>query len=191
MVCAALGACVVLTDVPEMIELLDKNIAANFAGEGDFAGLDSGTARSAGLSWDAAAAEALVTKEGSPFELVLCCDCVYEPLYGESWRSLVETVEALCRGPETTALVSLQRRGSEGIDGVDRFLERLGQNLEVEKLCTREFECTATEVFNREGSVTIEVFAARCTTSDASLRQPQELQSDAATGPYQRPNAAK
>jgi len=65
--------------------------------------------------------------------LILCSDCVNEPLYGEKcWKGLVDCIDILC-GPTTMAIVSVQRRLHDGYDG---FMERLSshQNLFVDKL---------------------------------------------------------
>jgi hypothetical protein len=41
--------------------------------------------------------------------LIVCCDCVYIPLYGESWVALVEAIDGLA-GNESHVLLSLERR---------------------------------------------------------------------------------
>lgn len=45
-------------------------------------------------------------------------DCVYEPLYGESWVQLSKVLEQLSTAA-TCVLCSVERRNA---DGVDRFL---------------------------------------------------------------------
>lgn len=90
------------------------------------------------LSWGASAAGAFVEEHGS-FDLILCCDCVYEPFFGvESWQLLAETIETLLTAPNDTsarapvAILSVERR-IEGCDGVDDFLEALaGHGLDVQ-----------------------------------------------------------
>ena len=54
---------------------------------------------------------------------VLNCDCVYEPLYGLSWKLLVETMDELLKvNPDAVVITSLERRKA---DGVDNFLAAL------------------------------------------------------------------
>lgn len=54
------------------------------------------------------------------FDVVLNCDCIYEPLYGESWKALLKVQIALLEhNPDTLMLTSLERRK---FDGADRYL---------------------------------------------------------------------
>lgn len=136
LVCAALGACTLLTDVPEALPLLQQRIEENFNDrstgiQGDI------SVDAAALRWEASAASALA-KERQGFDLVLCSDCVYEPLYGDSWQKLAETIGRLCAHKHgTVALISLQRRPGEfedASDGVDEFLQALRQDCVVEQV---------------------------------------------------------
>ncbi|CAM9451075.1 unnamed protein product [Choristocarpus tenellus] len=52
-------------------------------------------------------------------DLVLCADCVYEPLYGNSWKTLVQVMRRL-GGRGTRILTSVERRNK---DGVPEFLQ--------------------------------------------------------------------
>ena len=64
----------------------------------------------------------------------MCCDCVYVPLYGDSWKALLEAIDALA-GPATDVLISLERRHvKDGDDGVDPFLDgmRAAQRLRAD-----------------------------------------------------------
>jgi len=66
--------------------------------------------------------------------LILCCDCVYEPFFGDSsWQLLADTIAVLLDEREIdsggihgnpVALISVEHR-IEGIDGVDSFLATL------------------------------------------------------------------
>merc|ERR1712060_428136 len=89
-----------------------------------------GTLRTAPLPWDRAEVQAFGMKEGG-FDLVLCSDCVNEPIYGDSWEDLAESIDTLC-GPCTTVLVSVQRRKD---DGIGKFLACLARMLIVQQLC--------------------------------------------------------
>lgn len=129
MVSAALGAHVLLTDVPEVIPFIEKRIAQNFPTNPAHT---DGSVRSAALAWDSASAKQLLAQEGC-FDLVLSSDGIYAPLYGEgSSESLAEVICSLC-GPSTTALVALHHRPAEGApsDGTEKFLVALRQRLEV------------------------------------------------------------
>merc|ERR1712217_153856 len=84
---AALGAQnVVITDrAPQVIGLLEENIERNF-------GIDSQVSVTS-LDWNASAARQLPQKFGVPYiDVVLCCDCILDRLFGateplvEFWR---------------------------------------------------------------------------------------------------------
>eukprot|EP00811_Abedinium_folium_P002539 NODE_12331_length_1231_cov_4.028080.p1 GENE.NODE_12331_length_1231_cov_4.028080~~NODE_12331_length_1231_cov_4.028080.p1 ORF type:complete len:190 (+),score=50.22 NODE_12331_length_1231_cov_4.028080:363-932(+) len=139
MVCAALGARVLLTDVPDVADLLQRNVATNFGGDG-------GWCRAAPLDWDVASARSLLAESSGPFDLVLCSDCIYEPLYGQSWRALVDCLEVFCELPTTTVMISVTRRHVEH-DGIERFLARASEVLSVERFCSRTAEDQHVEVY--------------------------------------------
>eukprot|EP00611_Tribonema_gayanum_P006215 TRINITY_DN1550_c0_g1_i1.p1 TRINITY_DN1550_c0_g1~~TRINITY_DN1550_c0_g1_i1.p1 ORF type:complete len:181 (+),score=49.84 TRINITY_DN1550_c0_g1_i1:205-747(+) len=152
MVAHLLGASAVLTEQAELLGLLRRNLAANFgaahaspsqasaavdtqdtAHSGDWSGARQRTApfiRAAQLDWASDDPQALLRDhfEGAHPDFILSADCVYEPLYGESWRALVTALRGLC-GPQTCALVCVERRTADGIDG---FLDAArGAGLEV------------------------------------------------------------
>jgi hypothetical protein len=63
---------------------------------------------------------------GGGWDVILCSDCVYEPLYGQSWRLLSAALRKLCsgRGGEGTgsgghvvALCAVERRRADGVPG--------------------------------------------------------------------------
>lgn len=152
MACAALGAHVVLTDVEEVLEILTRNVASNFGGGAVAGAADGpGSCKAAALRWEPVAAQALAEDAGGAFDLVLCCDCVFEPLYGESWKALVDCLEVLCSGPGTTALISVTQRNHSGID---RFLARAAEQLQVECLCSVPSEAAV-------GAPAVDVYAMR------------------------------
>merc|ERR1712241_623167 len=70
---------------------------------------------------------------GGKVDLVVCADCVNEPMYGNAWLGLVDCLEAFC-GPQTIAYVAVQRRKG---DGLEDFLDRLGRQLLVESYFSR------------------------------------------------------
>jgi hypothetical protein len=54
------------------------------------------------------------------FDVVLNCDCIYEPLYGESWKALLACQEELLRlNPQAVVITSCERRRA---DGVEKYL---------------------------------------------------------------------
>ncbi|GMI47927.1 hypothetical protein TrCOL_g4865 [Triparma columacea] len=59
----------------------------------------------------------LLSKDGKGWDLVLCCDCIYEPLYGDSWAKLVDVlVQIFSLNDETVALVSCERRKGDRVE---------------------------------------------------------------------------
>jgi len=66
------------------------------------------------------------------FDVVINCDCIFEPLYGESWKQLLECQEALLRAnPRAYVLTGVERRK---YDGVDRYLRALEESSAVRKV---------------------------------------------------------
>jgi len=124
MVAAVLGArLVALTEQSNLVSLLDRNIKANFLS--DSTNNPRIVARE--LDWCAEQAIALRNEllDGEPFDIVLSCDCVYIPLYGDSWRALVDAIIAVA-GPKSLVLVAVERRYVQGgTDGVDLFLNAM------------------------------------------------------------------
>ncbi|KDO28338.1 hypothetical protein SPRG_06577 [Saprolegnia parasitica CBS 223.65] len=114
MVAGILGAPhVVLTEQPELVPLLRTNIRRNFS---------ASNVEAAVLSWGTEATTAFCARYGA-FDLVLCCDCIYEPLYGQSWRALALSMDVLCAAnPACRVLVSVERRHGDGIDAFLAFL---------------------------------------------------------------------
>ena len=109
---------VLLTEQEHLLPLLKKNIAHNFAND------DGITACT--LNWKEEDIQAW-KKEHGTFDIILCCDCIYEPLYGESWKSLAHLMEIIME-EHTVGWLSVERRN---YDGVDKFLEYLQKNTKV------------------------------------------------------------
>lgn len=121
MVAARLGArTVVLTEQESLVELLQRNVATNF-------GPECPDIMCRTLNWSAGRARQLRDEltDGAPFDLILCCDCVYKPLYGDSFKLLAQTIDALA-GTDSSILVAVERRFvRDDTDGVDEFLALL------------------------------------------------------------------
>jgi hypothetical protein len=98
MVARILGADVVLTEQNKLVRLMNENIARNFGVGGSPAiGI-----RAFPLNWSEEGARAVIAEccdNSRGFDLVLSCDCVYAPLYGDSWRQLITCLRILLLEP--------------------------------------------------------------------------------------------
>ena len=70
--------------------------------------------------------------EGWEWEVILCSDCVYEPLYGDSWRLLSAALQALTTA-KTVALVACERRRADGVEDFLAALRSWGAVVECER----------------------------------------------------------
>ena len=119
---------VVLTDCNSLVPQLQLNLVKNFA---DAA---SNNLTASTLDW---AEENDLTRllqecQLNSFDVVLNCDCIYEPLYGDSWKALLKIqIDLLERKPDTLMLTSLERRK---FDGADKYLASLRGNATVAKV---------------------------------------------------------
>jgi len=134
---AMLGWNVVLTDKDPLPKQLEVNCKSNFP-------VDYGQSILAHeLDWSREGVQELVNRNyfsnsntttatataKKGFDVCINCDCVYEPLYGLSWKLLVETMDELLRiNPKTVVMTCLERRKS---DGVDNFLEALRESQHI------------------------------------------------------------
>jgi len=112
---SVLGAShVTLTEQSPLHELLVRNIAT----------------RPDVFKSDAVAVEHLNWRhpEQSPLregvDVVLISDCIFEGLYGESWRDLAKVVDALAERGHTKVLNCCERRNG---DGIDHFLKHCAE----------------------------------------------------------------
>eukprot|EP01043_Picozoa_sp_COSAG02_P072065 COSAG02_NODE_13428_length_1396_cov_1.767155_1_plen_240_part_00 len=96
---AALGGDVVMTDLPELLPLLQCNIALN----AEVVASAQGSLSTTDLRWG----ESAVPQELADPDLVLMSDCVFE---NASATLLVETLKQLCTQPGTTVLVANEQR---------------------------------------------------------------------------------
>lgn len=108
MVAKAIGAgTVVLTEQQNLVDLLKRNVKAN--------NLEIECRE---LDWE--------NRQGQTaqrYDVVLCCDCVYQPLYGDSYVYLAETIDEIA---QSDVFISVERRFvRDGTDGVDEFLALL------------------------------------------------------------------
>ncbi|KAH8062119.1 lysine methyltransferase [Aureococcus anophagefferens] len=115
---------VALTEQASLVDLLERNVAANFAPEA------AKTIDCRELFWSREKARELRDEllGGAPVDVILCCDCVYVPLYGDCWIQLLEAIDALA-GPTSDVLIAVERRHvRDGDDGVDAFLAGMAAN---------------------------------------------------------------
>jgi len=113
LVAAALGAVVTLVDVPRVMPLLRQNVAAMV----DSASGGPATAAAARPLWwgDDAAAEELRAERG-PFDVVLCCEVVYQQT-PEVQEALRQTLDLLLARPGGRIVFAYQHRdGAEVTD---------------------------------------------------------------------------
>lgn len=109
---AAMGATVVMSDQPELVPLLDANIAAN--------GLAT-NARAVPLVWgDPSALDEVNVGE---VDLVCGSDLLYSP---EQFDALLETMVKICKPGHTEVLLAYPPRYTEDI-----FLEQAGEHFEL------------------------------------------------------------
>mmetsp|Transcript_7798 Transcript_7798/g.14124 ORF Transcript_7798/g.14124 Transcript_7798/m.14124 type:complete len:312 (-) Transcript_7798:31-966(-) len=138
-----LGGGVVLTDQIDILSQLEKNVDSNFP-QTAITSISRNKKRSSGeseidkqptihampLSWSRTDINGLLQEVGRSkigFDIVINCDCVYEPLYGKSWHLLNETIDELLKvNPQCVVLSSMERRAA---DGIDNFLEEM-RNME-------------------------------------------------------------
>ena len=123
MLCHSLYGCeTYLTDQESIVSQLVHNIQHNFGSNSadEFAaatGAEKSAIHALPLTW---------SKEDHllhdiDFSIVINCDCIYEPLYGESYKALAQVLETLLkRNPDALVLTSVERRTA---DGVDKFVE--------------------------------------------------------------------
>jgi len=126
-----LGCNVVLTDQIEILSQLEKNVLGNFPNaEEEKKDEIKQSIIAKPLSWSRTDVNSLLNDLGqsnSGFDIVVNCDCVYEPLYGKSWHLLNETIDELLKvNPQTLVVSSMERRAA---DGIDLFIEEM-KNME-------------------------------------------------------------
>ncbi|GMF15328.1 unnamed protein product [Phytophthora lilii] len=124
---------VVLTEQDELLRLMHVNLAANAdvlrlpGGEEHGEDVnDKGEIVARPLSWGIERTkEYLAEFPDEKVDVVLSCDCIYEPLYGTSWRELAQTMELLClANPKCIVLMGVERRNQDGIDKFLAFVEK-------------------------------------------------------------------
>jgi predicted nicotinamide N-methyase len=122
---------VVLTDMDVLVEQLRQNLVDN--------GLtpdNNSKIQAQPLDWSVKGLEELFrATELQKFDVVLNCDCIYEPLYGDSWKMLLKVQEELLKvNPATYMLTSVERRKFDCIELYLQGLEDSSVVSRVEKI---------------------------------------------------------
>jgi hypothetical protein len=120
---ALTGCSTVLTDKDELVTQLRQNIATNFKGTSSIPN-DAANANTVSrieahsLDWSMEGVQEFLNRTGiKSIDVILNCDCIYEPLYGESWRALLGVQNELLRlFPQAYVLTSCERRRADGIE---------------------------------------------------------------------------
>lgn len=113
---------VTLTDVPELLPLLDTNVLNNCLGEGlENFSTSSGTAKVAKLSWGEEADISALLSLNGPFDVILAADCVCS-IYDT--KSLTDTIAQLS-GPHTRVYTMMKTRYGGQDEHLEAFVEQL------------------------------------------------------------------
>lgn len=138
---------VLLTDQDSLCSQLRKNVAANFSGDNYIHAMP--------LSWSTNGVHEMLTtklllEKKVGFDFVINCDCVYEPLYGTSWKLLVNVIdEILNLNPCCVVISSCERRKA---DGVDDFLATLRASIHVSDVkLVREYD--RIQIYSTRGHI--------------------------------------
>ncbi|XP_077517847.1 protein N-lysine methyltransferase METTL21D-like [Amblyomma americanum] len=122
-IASSFGNDVVLTDLPQFMPLLDKNLEENRRHL-------KGKAHAQALEWGAQLAPHIVTPD-----VILMSECVY---YEKAVDPLVKTMTELC-GPNTEVLLSYEDRDNEANSAaVNRFLQGCRQHFLIEEVPTED-----------------------------------------------------
>mmetsp|Transcript_4394 Transcript_4394/g.8460 ORF Transcript_4394/g.8460 Transcript_4394/m.8460 type:complete len:290 (+) Transcript_4394:139-1008(+) len=139
MVWHQLGRDVVLTDQESIMTQLVDNAKSNFMNGFMNYPEEKETGKQGKLfvkplTWSRQGFHMLLECTGfhTGFDIVLNCDCVYEPLYGKSWELLVEVIdECLHVNPKCIVVTSVERRNG---DGIELFKQRMMESANVGSL---------------------------------------------------------
>ncbi|KAI2504214.1 lysine methyltransferase [Fragilaria crotonensis] len=134
MLCHSLYGCdTYLSDQESIVSQLIHNVQHNFGSSNDDNDKNknaTSTIRALPLTWSRN--DNLLHE--IDFSIVINCDCIYEPLYGDSWKLLAQVLETILqRNPNALVLTSVERRNT---DGVDTFLQCMEESPWVSN-CTK------------------------------------------------------
>jgi len=127
---------VTLTDMGALVAQLQDNLTRNEC-------FQSKNIAAEALDWSGHGVQHLC-RDGTSFDIVLNCDCIYEPLYGTSWKQLLECQEEFLRiRPDTYMLTSVERRKA---DGADLYLQAMRASPHVQRVEKIEYSKCPVEI---------------------------------------------
>jgi hypothetical protein len=130
MVLHALRRCtVLLTDMGDLVPTLRGNLSKAFPKTDSSAEptITPNSIAARELDWSARGLNKLAQETGlNTIDVALSCDCIFEPLYGDSWEHLLECQVALLRSnPIAFVLTIVERRK---FDGIEQYLQALARS---------------------------------------------------------------
>ena len=128
-----MGGNALVTEHERIVSQLRKNMEMNFI---DTLGT---TIQIYPLNWSRAAFQRLLQDqqpfEKNGFDVIINCDCIFEPLYGKSWIHLADVIdESLRINPQCLVITSVERRAQDGIDHFLEYLLNLDHVMKVESV---------------------------------------------------------
>jgi hypothetical protein len=129
---------VVITEQKDLLELMHRNINSNMDSlsmEPERSDPTRNGIFARELSWGVEETQRYLQKyPDEKIDIIFSCDCIYEPLYGQSWKALAQTMEILCIESEKRCfdtnggsqrkkcgvIMAVERRKQ---DGIDKFLD--------------------------------------------------------------------
>jgi predicted nicotinamide N-methyase len=129
MVWHMMGGSTVLTEHERIMSQLNVNTATNFPQT------YGTTITTHPLSWSRTAFQQLLQTQRLEhgFDVLLNCDCIFEPLYGRSWMNLAEVIdENLKSNPKSLVISCVERRAQDGINEFVKYLETMEHVLNVQ-----------------------------------------------------------
>mmetsp|Transcript_407 Transcript_407/g.493 ORF Transcript_407/g.493 Transcript_407/m.493 type:complete len:263 (+) Transcript_407:685-1473(+) len=74
------------------------------------------------------------------FDIILVSDCVYQELYGDSWKALADCIKKLSIPGRTKTYNSMERRNKDGIDEFLSYCTKIGVSYELVEERTGPFD---------------------------------------------------
>jgi Lysine methyltransferase len=123
------GCRAILTDKSDLLSQLRRNLETNF--EPNIAPIAAHA-----LDWSMEGVQALLEEANVTYiDVILNCDCIYEPLYGDSWRALLAVQnELLHRFPRACVLTACERRRGDGVESYLQATQDYEHIASVERL---------------------------------------------------------
>ena len=162
---AMTGCRTILTDKSDLLLQLQRNIQSNFYNSEKNNDYDSNhdlshdkrKIEAHALDWSIDGLHELLERcpnssSSTTIHFILSCDCIYEPLYGDSWRNLLNIQNELLRlFPLAYVLTACHRRPS---DGIDSYIIEANQQQYVshtEQLCIPFAHSSVVELYRLHG----------------------------------------